>query len=154
CGGFALARLGRPLVLATLLVLGILDQTTEQFVPPYAKFAEEVRQIKSFVNSIERQVPPQTAIFQLPYVPFLESPSPVAMNHYDHCRPYLASTSLRWSFGAMPGRRADTVQKSVAALPAAVMVKQLCLAGFAGIWIDRNGYADQATSICGELGRL
>jgi hypothetical protein len=145
---------GRFLILATVLVLGVLDQTTEQFIPPYAKVAEEIAQMKRFVQGIEERVPPQTAIFQLPYAPFLEHPSPVEMEHYDHCRPYLASRNLRWSFGAMPGRRADAVQKSAAGLPPADMIKQLCLAGFGGIWIDRNGYRDRAMNLCGELAGL
>jgi phosphoglycerol transferase len=154
CGQSPRARAVRLLLLATLLVLGLVDQTTEHFVPAYAKLADEVREIKAFVQSIEKQVPPRTVVFQLPYVPFLEHPSPVAMAHYDHCRAYLASTTLRWSFGAMPGRRADAVQKSISAMPAAEMIKKLCLAGFGGIWVDHNGYADRATSLCSELAAL
>ena len=34
------------------------------------------------------------------------------------------------------------------------MLKKLCLAGFGGIWIDRNGYADRAASLCKELAAL
>jgi phosphoglycerol transferase len=151
---FAGARLGRLLILATLLVLGVLDQTTEQFVPAYAKLAEEVHEMKRFVGSIEKEEPPGTMVFQLPYVPFLEHPAPVEMENYDHLRPYLASNTLRWSYGAMPGRREDAVQKAVAALPVAEMIKKLSVAGFGGIWIDRNGYADRAMSLCGELAGL
>jgi phosphoglycerol transferase len=132
----------------------MFDQTTEQFVPAYASLANEVHQMKDFVRSIEERVPQRTMVFQLPYVPFLEHPAPVQMEHYDHSRPYLASRTLRWSFGAMPGRRGDAIQQSIAPLPAAEMIKKLCLAGYGGIWIDRNGYEDRAMSLCGELAGL
>jgi len=147
-------RLGGSILLTVVLALGALDQTTEQFVPAYASLADEVHQMKDFVRSIEARVPPRTMVFQLPYVPFIEHPAPAKMQHYDHCRPYLASTTLRWSYGAMPGRRADVVQHGLAALPAPDMIKKLCLAGFGGIWIDRNGYADRAVSLCSALGGL
>jgi len=148
------ARVFRGIVLSLLLVIGVLDQTTEQFVPSYTALADEQRQMDQFVQAIQATVPARTMIFQLPYVPFLESLPPANMQNYDHCRPYLRSTSLRWSYGAMPGRRADAIQRSIAALHPVEMVGQLSLAGFGGIWIDRDGYADRALGLSAELSRV
>src|SRR5262249_47786187 len=73
------ARVFRPVLLALLLVLAILDQTTEHFVPPYATLAHNQHEMDDFVHSIENRVPSGTMIFQLPYVPFLEHQPPVNM---------------------------------------------------------------------------
>jgi phosphoglycerol transferase len=147
-------RLFRCASLGVLFVLGVLDQTTEQFVPNYAGLAADKEQIHQFVDAIEKTLPPQSMIFQLPYTPFLEYVPQVKMCHFDHCRPYLVSKTLRWSYGAMPGRQADLFQKGAAALPAGEMVKRLSIAGFRGIWLDRNGYIDRAGNLTAELGRL
>src|SRR5262249_41721570 len=132
-------RLFRRVVLVVLLILGVLDQTSAQFVPAYDSLANDQQQMLRFVRAIEEKLPAGSMIFQLPYMPFLQYVPQVKMSPFEHCRPYLVSRTLRWSYGAMPGRQADSFQKTAAALPAAEMVKRLSMAGFRGIWIDRDG---------------
>jgi phosphoglycerol transferase len=152
----ATTRLVRPLYRILLLVLlgvAIVDQTTTQFVPPYEAIKLEEEQLERFVRNIEQSVPSGTMVFQLPWVPFLEHQPPCAMYHYDHLKGYLHSSSLRWSYGAMPGRRADYFQRHAVEHGPEAMLRMLSLAGFGGVWLDRNGYADRGTAVMADLDR-
>src|SRR5262249_24925316 len=87
-------RLFRSVFLGVLLILGVMDQTAERFVPPYASLAAEQQQIHKFVEAIEKTLPPGSMIFQLPYTTFLQYAPQVRMSNFDHCRPYLVSRTL------------------------------------------------------------
>ncbi len=69
------------------------------------------------------------------------------MMDYNPLRPYLHSATLRWSYGAMRGRPADLWYRRVAGRDAAAMVEQLAGADFAGIYVDRLGYADRGVEL-------
>ena len=140
----------RSLVL-TLLVFGIFDQTTADFVPPYQEIKTEYQGDADFVRRIEASLPQGAMIFQLPYVAFPESRSLNRMRDYDHLRGYLHSRNLRWSYGAIKGRVGDSWEKETAALPTVKLVETLERAGFSGIYVDRFGYADQGVKLENEL---
>jgi phosphoglycerol transferase len=93
-------------------------------------------------------------IYQLPYQSFPEGLPVHKIEHYDHLRVFLHSHSLRWSFGAMKGREADTWQKQLQDRPLDFLVKTLVMHGFAGIYLDRNGYAHDGSQIEAELSAL
>ena len=142
---------GRPrfvwsALLGVLLTLGLYDQTSAVYVPDYsgvrAKFDSDAR----FVGQIETQVP-QGRIFQLPYVSFPESSPVCSMMDYEQLRGYLHSKTLFWSYGAIRGRAGDAWIHHAAALPPAQMVPALRSKGFAGVWIDKDGYKDRGVGI-------
>jgi phosphoglycerol transferase len=54
---------------------------------------------------------------------------------------YILSDSLRWSHGAMRGTSADW-NAGIAAEPLPEQLVRVASAGFAGVWVDRLGYAD------------
>jgi phosphoglycerol transferase len=109
----------------------------------------------AFVKELEESLPHGTMIFQLPYVAFPESPGPTPrMPDCDHFRPYLHSTTLRWSYGAMKGRKTDAWQKWVAEQPLEVMVAALIDAGFGGIYLNRQGFTDNGAALERDLARL
>jgi phosphoglycerol transferase len=141
-------------VLGLILALGILDQTTPVFVPPYDQVKDEFSSDADFVRRIETLVPPHAMIFQLPYVPFPEGPAIHRMRLYDHLRGYLHSKTLRWSFGAMRFREGDTWQKHMAAKPLGELVEALQSADFHGIYLDRYGYPDQGAEVETSLSAL
>jgi len=76
------------------------------------------------------------------------------MSVYDPFRAYLHSKTLRWSHGAVRGRESDLWQQQVVGRPIAQLVKTLSLAGFAGIYLDRHGYADGGKEIEAGLSSL
>jgi phosphoglycerol transferase len=138
-----------------LLWLGILDQSSPYWAPKHRALKEMWQQDAAFVTCVEGSVPPRTKVFQLPYMPFPEAELvPQRMKPYDPFRLYLHSRTLRWSYGAMKGRASDQWQKSVAALAPAELSKTLVEAGFGGICVDRNGYADNGQALEAELSRL
>ena len=137
------------LVLA--LVFGVLDQTSPRFVPDYAGIKAEYQDDDRFINRVEASLSPGAMIFQLPVVPFPENPKVNKMYDYDHVRAYLHSRNLRWSYGAMKGRAKEVWQKLMMAKPTSEMVETLAWAGFSGVYLNRNGYADNGAKLETEL---
>ena len=93
-------------------------------------------------------------VFQLPWVPFPESPKVHKISNFDGLRPILQSRSLRWSYGATKNSEADLWQRKMVALPPRDMVSELRKASFATIAIDRWGYIDQGNRLVTELREL
>jgi len=140
--------------LAVLLTAGILDQTAPYCVPPYAAIKQRYGMDAEFVAAIEASVPPHAMIFQLPYLPFPTYLTPNAMHDLDHFRGYLHSNTLRWSYPAMLNREADIWQRAVVADQPEELVKHLVDAGFSGVYINRDGYADRACALEAALARI
>lgn len=128
--------------LSGLVALGALDQTTKADVPPYRQLAATYGSDAGIVRAMERRFPPGSMVFELPYVPFPEWPAVHAMLDYEMVRPYLHSTNLRWSYGAMRGRTQDW-QRFLVEKPLADVVAGIAAAGFSAIFVDRNGYTAQ-----------
>lgn len=148
-----LARLGSRLLagiaVCLVLVIGILDQTNGASIPRYGTVAAEWRNDDGFVRAIDARLPEGASVLQLPYVPFPETPPLNGMVDYDELRGYLHSDDLRWSYGALRGR--DDPNAALGAEPVPALVRDAAAAGFAGIYVDRFGYADKAAALEGEL---
>ena len=146
-------RRGRRLAGLLLVVVlggGGLDETSNYFVVDYKTSAREYQSDRAFGRVIQAHVPRGSSIFELPYVPFPEGyhlagapPSTAFSTSYDLLRPYLSTTGLYWSFGAMKGRPADW-QGALAAKPLDVAVAAAAASGFAAIYVDPHGYNDPA----------
>jgi len=137
--------------LAVMLVAGILDQTTPAAVPPYRYTSEQYRMDAEFGARAESLLPHGTMVLQLPFVRFPEYPPPHNMASYDQLRPYLHSSTLRWSYGAMKGRYWDAWQDDLLAWPIEDVVQAAAVAGFGALYVDRYGYADRGASIRATL---
>ncbi len=147
------ARALTSVLLAVVLVLGVLDETSTYFLPKYAKDAREWNSDTSFVKAIEARVPAGTSIFQLPYVPFPEGYGSIAASvslpdttfgtTYELARGYIHSETLRWSYGAMKGRAADW-QGELAVKPIYLSLAAAAADGFQGLWVDPHGYSASA----------
>jgi phosphoglycerol transferase len=139
--------------LAAILLVGVLDQTTQQDVPAYRATAAQFRSDGALVAAIERRLPRDARVFQLPYQGFPESRPIQRMTNYDQVRGYLHSHDLRWSYGAMQGRPADWAE-DLADKPASVVVPAVAASGFDGIWVDRFGYSAGGGAISAALRAL
>ena len=138
-------------VIAVVLILGFLDQTTSWYRPAYAPVKEEFLSDKEFINQIESSVPAGAMIFQLPHIPFPEHPRIQKMIDYDHFRGFAHSQKLRWSYGTIKNHDPDRVQQQVASLPVPQLIQELVLGGFSGIYVDRFGYEDAGAALESEL---
>jgi hypothetical protein len=115
-----------------------------------AALAESERAVASdqtFARAMERALPPRGMVFQLPVMKFPESWPINQMGDYEHFRPYIYSSTLRFSYGNDKGRPEDGWQSDVAKNGPAAMVRILEQAGFSAIYINRRGFADQGAAV-------
>ena len=138
-------------VLPAILVLGLWDQGALRMRPADVRTRTRYANDADLVAQIERAVPANAMIYQLPFVPFPEALRVGRVDPYDSLEPYLHARSLRWSFGAMHGREGEPWIQEAARLAPAELVRQTARAGFAGILIDRRGYADDARALEADL---
>jgi phosphoglycerol transferase len=139
-------------VLAAVLAVGVLDQTTSAYIPDYDALRSAYRNDQQLVASLENQLPAGASVVELPYEPFPE-PAPGGRAPYDPAKPYLHSHDLRWSWGAMRGRPEDWAA-TIAGRPAAQVVPAARQAGFSGILLDRTAYGPAAASVEADFGKV
>jgi hypothetical protein len=147
-----LPALGFGAVLAGLLVLGALDQTSPFFIPPHAGLAADYRADQSWYRSVEGQLAEGASVVQLPHEPFPEPPLG-ARPIYEPAKGYLHTSDLRWSWGAMRGRP-DDWSALYATRPAAELVPAAREAGFDAIVVDKLAYLDGGVAIDSDLRRV
>ena len=83
-------------------------------------------------------------LFQLPVVDFPEGPRILEATDYEHLRPYLHATRLRFSYGSDKGRPREAWQRRAEALEPEAMADALERIGFAGLLVNRKAYEDGA----------
>ena len=115
----------------------------------------ELENDRQFFAALERSVSPGTAVYQLPYHPYPESGPLNAMDDYGLVRGYLNTDTLRWSYGAMKGRREDAWLRSLADHDLSEQLDIAAQSGFGVAYVDRRGYADHGAAVESVLrGRL
>ncbi len=149
-----LGFIGLMLIPSLLLTIGILDQIPRHPLTPRSVLEAEFDEQDAFIARIERSVPADSMIFQLPYMYFPERGSINKMEDYSQLIGYLHSKSLRWSYGAMHYRQTDQWQAAVSAEPPDQMTRSVAEAGFSGIFVDRFGYADNGAALEAQLRAL
>jgi hypothetical protein len=122
---------------------------------------------RAFVDRLEQALPERAMIFQLPVMD--GTPVPGVATH-DHYRPYLYSTRLHWSHGALPGSETLQWQQSVqkqlvegAAIDQQAQrvrfdisnvrraVEEMRRRGFVAIYLNRNGFPDRGKGLIDAL---
>ncbi len=141
-------RLRRPLVwntvLAAVLIVGVLDQTSGALLPDARANETAWRHDAAFVARLERALPHGAMVFQLPVTDFPEHGAGHRMSDHDLIKEgYLHSSSLHWSAGGIRGRTTEW-QWPASRLRIRALLRGLVAMGFTGVMIDRNGYADDA----------
>jgi hypothetical protein len=138
-----------------LTVMGLADEL------PRAASAERVARTtrmalddREFGRRLEAALPERAMVFQLPVVVFPEAPPHFQLGDSEHFRPFLATETLRFSYGAIKGRSRGQWQRDLARLPTAEMVRALESYGFAAIYLNRRGFADRGEALLAELAAL
>jgi hypothetical protein len=111
-----------------------------------AEISGQVASDHDFTEKMEQKLPAGAMVFQLPIMDFPESPV-VGVGSYDHFRPYLYSRDLRFSFGTDKGRPELDWQRQMKSLSPSELVAQLEGAGFAAIYVNRNGFANKGADV-------
>lgn len=150
-----LARPGSIALAGGLTLLACWEQTPAlASLPTRERNAALWIQYQELTDRLEKILPPQATVFQLPAVPFPEAGRTGTMADYEHFLPYLTSADLRFSYGWLRASPATRWFRSTAALPAAALVAELERTGFSALWIDRRGYRDEALNLVAELRQL
>lgn len=132
-------------------ILGFLDQTS-----PIPAKDNEFRSMKferdrEFIKRIEAMVPPQSGIYQMPYMPFPESSPAHDLDDYGLAIGFLHSNSLCWSYGSMRGRDGDRFFRRLINESVQKQVAVITKLGFAGVFIDRRGFEDHGYAVEAQL---
>ncbi len=143
----ATTRVLAVLIAIVVLIVGIWDQSTLRAIPAYSTVAALYNADQDWIDSLEAALPDNAMVFQMAYQPFPEAASVNGVIYTDALKPFLHSTTLRWSAGSMRGRSVDDWNALVAAEPVPQMIADLVAVGFEGIMIDRRTYADAGSSM-------
>jgi phosphoglycerol transferase len=126
----------------SILVLGMLDQTAKPCHACLLANSELAKNDKAFIQAIEKSLPKNSAIYQLPYMAYSDNGAVNNLGSYDQARGHLHSVQLKWNYGSMRGRAGDWFYRKLALLPVSEQVTVVSAMGFAGIYIDRRGFID------------
>ena len=129
-----------------LIAFGVWDETAPGFAPDYSRQRHREIDDAQYFAQIENMLPPGSMVFQLPATTFPEAETLNQMGDYSHLRGYIQTKTLRWSYGGIRGRRNDVWYQETAALPPDSLLKTVVAAGFRGLYLDGNGYADDGAS--------
>jgi hypothetical protein len=140
---------------ALLTIVGLFDQIPRSLAPASrdqvrARVAADAR----FGVELERMVGKDGMVFQLPILGFPEVVPPHKMADYEHFRPYLHTSTLRFSYGAPKSRSRLRWQRELESASASELVKHLEAAGFAALYINRRGFEDGGDRLIAELSDL
>lgn len=148
-------RFGLPAIAMFILLLGAWDQTNVGVIPDYATVKTNFQEDDSYAKGLESSLPVKSMIYQLPYQPFPEGPYLVNnMVDYDHLRLSLHTTSLRFSYGGVKGRPQTDWASQLVGMPTKDMLERVSAAHFAGISVNRHGYADSAKAFESDLATI
>jgi phosphoglycerol transferase len=145
---------GAAIVAAAVLLVGLFDQATVRAVPDYAAVKRVYASDRELVRRMENALPAGAGVFELPFSTFPEPPGANRMSGYAPIRPYLHSRTLRWSYPAMRGRSGDAWARDVSRRAPDRMLEALSDAGFGGVLVNRDGYADEGKALEADLRRL
>jgi hypothetical protein len=161
-------RIGTITAAIAACLLVIWDQVPRAPAAEHTALIERlVESDRAFVGKLQATLPDKAMIFQLPVMDGTPLPGVPASDHY---RPYLYSTSLHWSNGALPGSKTLQWQQSVQqTLVTGATVDQqaqqvkfnlgnvrqavdkLRAKGFAAIYVNRNGFPDRGKGLFDAL---
>jgi hypothetical protein len=135
--------------------VGLLDQIPRGPTPVETReIAEAVAADEALGREMEAALPPGAMVFQLPVQGFPEVLPPGRLVDYELFRPYLATDTLRFSYGAAKFRARSRWQRDLERVPAATLVRRLEKYGFAALYLNRKGFEDRADALLRDLTAL
>ncbi len=151
---------GRPAWLsvtaaAAVAAVGLADELPR--APGPAQQRETARRVaadEDLGNRLEDALPTGAMVFQLPVLMFPEAAPVNELGAYEPFRPYLATDSLRFSYGPLRGRSRGRWQRDIESLPTAELVQRLEQSGFSALYLNRLGFLDHGEKLLRELTAL
>ncbi len=100
---------------------------------------------------MERDLGAGALVFQLPVLGFPEVAPPWRLGDYDHFRPFLATETLRFSYGVPKFRPRGRWQTEIERLQPLQLVQRLEEHGFAALYFNRLAFEDGGDRLLEEL---
>lgn len=126
--------------LAVLLVIGVWDQTPATALPTATASAAAWTRDQRVVDRLERALPRDGSVFELPITDFPDNDERAQMSSHDLVKVgYLHSEHLRWSAGGIHGRSAEW-QFPLDRMSARRLAPRLAAVGFDAVLLDPSGY--------------
>lgn len=142
----------RWVVALLLLTVGLLDQLPRETAPSLAaRIAQRVESDRYLGGVLEKELGAGATIFQLPVLGFPEVVPPWKLSDYEHFRPYLATSTLRFSYGVPKFRARGRWQTDMEALGPLELVRRLESFGFAALYFNRDAFEDGGEALLGLL---
>lgn len=148
-------RAGSFAAAALVSVVGLVDQLPR--APGLARqerIAQRLAADRELGTLLEGRLPKGAMVFQLPVMMFPEVGSRAQLDDYEHFRPFLATSSLRFNYGALKGRSRGRWQREVEELPTVELVRRIEQYGFSALYLNRRGFTDRGEKLLGELRAL
>ncbi|HPG95007.1 MAG TPA: hypothetical protein PLR28_10675 [Dokdonella sp.] len=143
------------LLAMALAVFGFWDQ-----VPDWNQFnlarANQVgfEKDEAAGKAIERALPAEARVYQLPHVSFPEAPPVLNEGSHGLARRYLHTRGIAWSYGAMRGRESDQWIQVMETIPLPERIARLAAADFDAVLVERAAYVDGGVAIEQEISAL
>jgi phosphoglycerol transferase len=130
-----------------MVLLALYDQSrpARELIRQYPEDAAFAAITADTVQQLERRICSRCMVFQLPETTFPTDGFLNGMLPYDNSRAQLYSQTLHWSWPAFTQERVQW-GKSLRVNDPQELVRQLAVAGFQAIWLDRSGYASPVES--------
>lgn len=114
---------------------------------PYVNFFDQnakniYLQDKRIIETIEKEMPENSAIYQLPTVGMYTFFQNSKSNPYKHLIGYIFSKKLKWSYGSETTRKENNWYNEVNTMNAKDLLNEISYAGFDGLYIDREVYGN------------
>jgi hypothetical protein len=145
-------RAGSVAAAAAVAVGGLVDQLPRApGLEKQTRIAKRIAADRELGELIEGRLPRGAMVFQLPVMMFPEVGPRGQLGDYEHFRPYLATDSLRFSYGSLKGRSRGRWQREAEMLPTDELVRRLERYGFAALYFNKRGFADRGEKLLTEL---
>ena len=140
---------------AVVAVMGVADQLPRApGLEKQQRIARRIAADRELGAMLEGKLPPGAMVFQLPVMAFPESAPYHQLGDYEHFRPYLATRSLRFSYGMLKGRSRGRWQRDAETLPPEQLVRKIERYGFAALYFNRRGFADGGEALFAALEKM
>jgi phosphoglycerol transferase len=138
--------------LCAMGVIGLMDQTSSRFNygVRHKEIEAEYFNDQQFATRMESLLVKDSMVMQLPLTGFPEYGPRFRMRDYSHLKPYLHSHRLRFSYGAMKGRRESEWHAGVNEKSGQEIYRTAMAMGFKGIYLDRFGF-ENSSEIEGQI---
>lgn len=126
---------------ALLLAVVLIDQVPLNNVYTINTNVPRYQENESYYQKIEKSLPPNAAIFQLPFQTYPGDPV-LGMGAYTHFEGHVHSQNLKWSFGGLKWREGEWFYRYLSQLPIDQQLDAAKAMGFQGVLIDKRAYCD------------